>query len=436
MIQANVRADGSSRFHKDSRWGVFPSVSAGWVISEEPWFKENVKPVTYLKLRGSIGQLGNERIGSEFPYMASMNFGTSYMYNKGKGEVTALQNAAQVYYAFKDITWETTTTYGVGIDASFFDQRLSLTADYYYKKTEDMLLTLGFPSYAGFSAPSQNAGDMYTKGWDLELKWMDQVGDNFWYSVSANISDYRSRMGYMGDKRTISGNKIIEKGSYYNEWYVYKSNGLFLTEEDLYDENGNKVPTMSKNDKAGDVRYVDVVEDGTINADDKVRMGNSLPEYLYGGNIAMGWKGLDFSLSFQGVGHQSVMFNTGWIQPLRNKWGATPELLLGNYWSQHNTPEQNAKMKYPRLSDTNSSSYSGSDYWLFNGGYFRVKNISIGYTLPQDILKHIMMKNLRVYVSVNDLPAISNFPKGYDPELGWRSHFISTSFVFGVNVKF
>lgn len=436
MIQANVRADGSSRFHKKSRWGVFPSVSAGWVISQEPWFKDNVKPVNYLKLRGSIGQLGNERIGSEFPYMASMTFGTSYMYDKSKNEVTALQNAAQVYYAFDDITWETTTTYGVGIDAAFFNQRLTLTADYYYKKTENMLLTLGFPSYSGFSAPSQNAGDMHTKGWDLELKWSDQVGEDFWYSVSANVSDYRSKMGYMGDKRTISGNYIIEEGSYYNEWYVYKSNGLFLTDADLYDAEGNKVAVLSKNDKAGDVRYVDVVEDGVINADDKVKMGNSLPEYLYGGNISMGYKNFDFSLSFQGVGHQTVMFNTGWISPLKNKWGAVPELLLGNYWSQHNTPEENANMKYPRLSDTNSSSYTGSDYWLFNGGYFRVKNISVGYTLPKNIVKHIVMKNLRVYVSVNDLPAISNFPEGYDPELGYRSHFLSTSFIFGVNVKF
>ena len=436
MIQANVRADGSSRFHKKSRWGVFPSVSAGWVISQEPWFKDNVKPVNYMKIRASYGQLGNERIGSEFPYMASMTFGTSYMYDKSKNEVTALQNAAQVYYAFDDITWETTTTYGVGIDAAFFNQRLTLTADYYYKKTENMLLTLGFPSYSGFSAPSQNAGDMHTKGWDLELKWSDQVGEDFWYSVSANVSDYRSKMGYMGDKRTISGNYIIEEGSYYNEWYVYKSNGLFLTDADLYDAEGNKVAVLSKNDKAGDVRYVDVVEDGVINADDKVKMGNSLPEYLYGGNISMGYKNFDFSLSFQGVGHQTVMFNTGWISPLKNKWGAVPELLLGNYWSQHNTPEENANMKYPRLSDTNSSSYTGSDYWLFNGGYFRVKNISVGYTLPKNIVKHIVMKNLRVYVSVNDLPAISNFPEGYDPELGYRSHFLSTSFIFGVNVKF
>lgn len=435
MIQANIRTDGSSRFHKDCRWGTFPSVSAAWVASEEPWFKNNV--VEYLKIRGSIGQLGNERIGSEFPYMAAISFGNSYMYDKSTQTISAVQNAAQVYYAFQDITWETTTTYGVGVDMSFLKSRLRLTADYYYKKTEDMLLTLGFPSYAGFSAPSQNAGDMYTKGWDLEIGWSDSIGDDFHYSISANLSDYRSRMGYLGDRRTISGNYITEEGSYYNEWYMYLTDGLFLTEDDLYDDQGNKYPTLTANDKAGNIKYVDVDDSGTINADDKVPLGNSQPEYLYGGNISMAWKGLDFNLSFQGVGYRKVLFNTNWIQPLKEQWGAVPTLLLGNYWSQHNTPEQNAKAKYPRLTYTNTTNtYTGSDYWLFNGAYFRVKNITLGYTLPSDLIKHIFMKSLRFYVSVTDLPAISNYPKGWDPEVGWGSHFISTSFVFGVNVKF
>ena len=319
---------------------------------------------------------------------------------------------------------------------SFLDERLRLSADYYYKKTEDMLLTLGFPSYAGFSAPSQNAGDMYTKGWDLEIGWSDTIGD-FSYSISANLSDYRSRMGYLGDRRTISGNYITEEGSYYNEWYMYRTDGIFLTDEDLYDAEGNKYPTLTANDKAGNIKYVDVDNSGTINADDKVRLGNSLPEYLYGGNISLGWKGLDFNLSFQGVGHQRVLFNTSWIQPLKEQWGAVPSLLLGNYWSQHNTPEQNAAAKYPRLTYTNTTNtYTGSDYWLFNGAYFRVKNITLGYTLPSDLIKHVFMKSLRFYVSVTDLPAISNFPKGYDPEIGYGSDFISTSFVFGINVKF
>jgi len=445
MLQGNIRSDGSSRFAKGYRWGTFYSMSAGWLMSEESWFKNDL--VDYLKIRGSIGQLGNERIGSEFPYQAAITFGNSYMYNKSSQTVSAVQNAAQVYYAFKDVTWETTTTYGVGLDLALLNNRLRFTGDYYYKKTSDMLLELAFPSYAGFSAPQQNAGDMKTKGWELELGWSDTIGD-VWYSVSANLSDYRSRMGYLGGKRNIyvdnddnrsKGlvNKYYEKGSYYNEWFMYRTEGLFLTDADLYDANGNKYPTLTANDKAGNIKYVDVDKNGVINADDKVPMGNSLPEYLYGGNIAMGWKNFDFNFAFQGVGHQNVLFNSAWIQPLKEQWGAVPELLLGNFWSQHNTEEQNRKAKYPRLTYTNTTNtYAASEYWLFNGGYFRVKNITLGYTIPKELLNKVWIKDLRCYISVNDLPAISNYPKGWDPEVGASSDFISTSFLLGVNVKF
>jgi TonB-linked SusC/RagA family outer membrane protein len=434
MVQGNVRSDGSSRFSEKYRWGTFLSTSAGWVMSEESWFKNNI--VDYLKIRGSIGQLGNERIGSEFPYQAAINFGNSYMYDKATQSVTAVQNAAQVYYAFENITWETTTTYGGGLDFHLFNSRLRFSGDYYHKKTSDMLLELGFPSYAGFSAPQQNAGDMYTNGWDLELGWSDKIGD-FWYNVSANLSDYRSKMGYLGDKRTVSGNYIIEKGSYYNEWFMYRSAGLFQTTADLTDENGNKYPTLTANDKAGNIKYIDTDGNGRINSDDKVHLGNSLPEYLYGGNIAMGWKGFDFSLSFQGIGHQRVLFQSAWIQPLKEQWGAVPGLLLGNFWSQHNTEEQNLRAKYPRLTYTNTTNtYSGSDYWLFNGAYFRMKNITLGYTLPENLVSKARIKDMRCYLSVNDLPAISKYPEGWDPEVGSSSDFISTSFIFGVNVKF
>ena len=213
MLQANVRADASSRFASDYRWGVFPSVSAGWVISSESWFPKD-KQIDYLKVRASIGSLGNERISdAEFPYQAAINFGNSYMYDKGSQSVTAVQNAAQYNYAFNDITWETTTTYDIGVDITLLNNRLSLTGDYYYKKTSDMLLTLGFPSYAGFSAPKQNAGDMYTHGWEFEASWRDQIGEVS-YGVSFNLSDYRSKMGYLGDRRTIDGNKIYEEDSY------------------------------------------------------------------------------------------------------------------------------------------------------------------------------------------------------------------------------
>jgi TonB-linked SusC/RagA family outer membrane protein len=445
LIQGNVRTDGSSRFAADYRWGTFYSMSAGWVMSEESWFKNDL--VDYLKIRGSIGQLGNERIGSEFPYQAAINFGNSYMYNRSSQTVTALQNAAQQYYAFENITWETTTTYGVGLDLALLNSRLRFTGDYYYKKTSDMLLELAFPSYAGFSAPQQNAGDMYTRGYDLELGWSDTAGD-VWYSVSANLSDYRSKMGYLGDKRNVYAdndenrgkgftNKYYEKGSYYNEWYMYRTDGLFITDADLYDANGNKYPALTANDKAGNIKYVDLDGNGVINSDDKVPLGNSQPEFLYGGNVSLGWKNFDFNLSFQGIGHQRVLFNSAWIQPLKEQWGAVPELVLGNYWSQHNTEEQNHAAKYPRLTLTNTTNtYSGSDYWLFNGSYFRVKNITLGYSLPSDLVSKVRIRDLRFYFSVNDLPAISNYPKGWDPEVGSSSDFISTSFILGVNVKF
>ena len=435
LLQANVRADASSRFASQYRWGIFPSVSVGWVVSEEPWFN-NKGFVNYLKLRGSHGQLGNERIGSEFPYQALMEFGNAYMYDKGTKSVSATQIAHQTYYAFENITWETTTSTGLGIDAAFLDSRLSLTLDGYYKKTSNMLLTLGFPSYAGFSAPQQNAGDMNTWGWDLTLGWSDKVGE-LTYSVSANLSDYRSKMGYLGDRRNISGNYITEEGSYYQEWFVYQSDGIIQSEADMLNPDGSKIAVLNKSDKPGCIKYVDQNGDGVINADDKVKLGNSLPEYLYGGNIMLGWRGFDFNMSFQGVGHQTVMFETSRVQPGRRQWGAVPSILLGNYWSNHNTPEENLKAKYPYVTWNNTSNiYAGSDFWLFNGAYFRVKNITLGYTIPQSIMSKTFIKNLRLYASVTDLPAISNYPKQWDPEVATNSTYISTSYIFGLNVKF
>lgn len=444
ILQANIRADASSRFARNHRWGYFPSVSAGWVISEEPWF--NAEPVSYLKLRASVGRLGNERIGSEFPYQASITFGSQYLYNNSTGAVSAVQTAYQDYYAFDDITWETTTTYGAGIDATFLDGRLRFSGDLYKKTTENMLLTLGFPSYAGFSAPKQNAGDMYTKGWDIELGWNDRIGDVS-YGISANLSDYRSRMGYVGDTKTVNGNYLIEQGSYYQEWYMLQSDGLFQSAEELIGADGNRVPTYSSNDTAGDIRYIDQNDDGTINGDDKIRLGNSLPELIYGGSIFLGYKGFDFNLSFQGVGHQKVLYQSTWYQPLQDGWGSVPSILTGNYWSKYNTDAQNREARYPRVTASNIvSQTAGSDYWLFNGAYFRVKSIALGYTIPQKILSGTFIKNLRVYANVTDLPAISRYPKGWDPELGsydftsqsYNNYldFFSTSFIFGVNIKF
>ena len=433
LLQANIRSDGSSRFANGHRWGIFPSVSAGWIISEEPWFNKNV--VDFLKLRGSIGQLGNERIGSEFPYQAKLSFGTGFIPNASTGVSDIVQTAYQTDYAFNDLTWETTTTYGVGTDISLLKNSLRASVDYYYKKTTDMLMEVGFPSYFGYNAPQNNAADMNTTGWDFELSWKNQIKD-FHYGVSFNLSDYRSRMGYMADRQKIDDNRITEEGSYYNEWYGYKNRGIILNEEAMLDGDGNKIPVLTNNDKAGNIRYQDIDGDGKITAsNDRVRLGNSLPEMLYGGSLWAEWKGIDFNLSFQGIGHQLAYWS--WPgTPFNYQAYASPLNLIKSHWSPTATDAENAKVKYPKLTTNNANIYAKSDFYLFNGAYMRIKNITLGYTLPSEITKKVSVSKLRVYFSANDLPAFSKYPEGYDPEWNRSGDLILSSYIFGLNVSF
>ena len=433
MLQANIRSDGSSRFADGHRWGTFPSVSAGWVISEEPWFNKSV--INYLKLRGSIGQLGNERIGSEFPYQAKLTFGTGFIPNASTGSSDVVQTAYQTDYAFNTITWETTTTYGIGADITLLNNRLRASADYYYKKTTDMLMEVGFPSYFGYNAPQNNAADMNTKGWDLELSWSDQIND-FRYGASFNISDYRSKMGYMANRQKIDGTKITEEGSYYNEWYGYKNLGIILNDAAMYDEDGNAIAVLTNNDKAGNIRYLDIDKDGKITAsNDRVRLGNSLPELQYGGSLWAEWKNFDFNLSFQGIGHQLVYWS--WPgTPFNYQAYACPLNLIENHWSPTATDAENAKAKYPKLTTNNTNIYANSDFYLFNGAYMRIKNITLGYTIPSEITKKFFVNKLRVYFSANDLPAFSKYPDGYDPEWDRSSDLIMSSYILGLNVSF
>lgn len=433
MLQANIRSDGSSRFADGRRWATFPSVSAGWIISEEPWFNKNI--VNYLKIRGSIGQLGNERIGSEFPYQAKLTFGTGFIPNASTGASDVVQTAYQTDYAFKNITWETTTTYGLGADITLLNNRLSASVDYYYKKTTDMLMEVGFPSYFGYNAPQNNAADMNTKGWDFELTWRDQIND-FRYGVSFNLSDYRSKMGYMADRQNINGSKITEEGSYYNEWYGYKNLGIILNDAAMLDENGNKIAVLTNNDKAGNIRYQDIDGDGNITASsDRVRLGNSLPELQYGGSFWAEWKNFDFNLSFQGIGHQSVYWS--WPgTPFNYQAYASPLTLIESHWSPNATDAENAKAKYPKLTTNNTNIYAYSDFYLFNGAYMRIKNLTLGYTIPSGITKKFFVNKLRVYFSANDLPAFSKYPEGFDPEWDRSSDLIMSSYIFGLNVSF
>lgn len=435
LVQGNFRRDGSSRFASDNRWGNFPSFSAGWVISEEPFFKKmNAAWFDFLKLRASWGTLGNERIGSYYPYQAAIGFNNVLLLNGG--DVSSLTAAAQAIYAVRNITWETTESWNIGFDAAFFKNRLTVGFDYYKKITKDMLLSLEIPKFVGYDNPSVNTGKMNTRGFDLQIGWNDRVGD-FHYSIGANLSDFVSKMGDLGGTQFL-GSQVKMEGSEFDEWYGYVSDGLFLTEEDLANS-----PKLNNNIKVGDVKYKDIsgpdgVPDGKISSEyDRVLLGGALPRYTFGFNFNGTWKGFDLSIVLQGVGKQNALKSNIMTQGLMENWLTFPDLIDGKYWSVNKTDVENAKAKYPRLTYSNANSnYAMSDYWLFNGRYLRVKNLTLGYTFPSEWAKKIYMDAVRFYVSGNDLFCLSSYPDGWDPEVSTSGYPITKSLLFGISVNF
>jgi TonB-linked SusC/RagA family outer membrane protein len=304
LLQANIRRDGSSRFHKDYRWGTFPSASAGWVISEEPFMQGAKDWLSFLKLRGSYGELGNERIGNYFPYQSTISLGQVLMYD-GDNKIR-YQTSQPSQYVVDDISWETTKSTNIGIDTRFLDNRLNFTFDWYHKKTTGMLLSLQIPRYIGLSNPSVNAGDMHTYGWDMELGWRDKIGD-FNYQVAANLSDYTSTMGDLKGTEFL-GDKIIREGSEYREWYGYICEGMYLTEAEVESH-----PKLNNREGLGSLKFKDISgpdgkPDGVISPDyDKVLLGSSSPHYQFGVNLLAGYKQWDLNIMLQGIGKWNKM---------------------------------------------------------------------------------------------------------------------------------
>lgn len=438
LIQSNVRRDGSSRFHRNHRWGTFPSASMGWVISEEGFFEKN-PVVSFLKLRGSWGTLGNERIGN-YPYQSTVSFSNA-LFHQG-ANVVSNQTAYIGKYAIEGITWESTTSTDVGLDANFFENTLQLTADYYVKTTSRMLLALEIPDFIGLQNPDQNTGEMKTKGWEIAVRYRGEKG-KLKYAVSANLADSRSVMGDLGGTEFL-GDQVKFKGSEFNEWYGYKSDGIYQTQ----DEVDNSVK-LNARVKPGDIRYLDTsgpegVPDGLISAAyDRVLLGGSLPRFEYGGNIALSYGAFDLSVVLQGVGKRNSYLDAIMVQPLFGGVLGAPSYVADAYWSLYNTPEVNRNVRYPRLSEVGSgaqdrfsgNNYVTSDYWLINGAYLRVKNIVLGYNLPESLTGRLKINNLRINCNLIDFFSLSRFPKGIDPELSSSGYFINKSVVFGLSLS-
>ncbi|WP_298530843.1 TonB-dependent receptor [uncultured Algibacter sp.] len=429
LLEANVRRDASSRFAASNRAQTFPSFSAGWVISNEGFFPEN-DVVTFLKIRSSWGQLGNQEIfttdangnpvAENFIYASQFGIGNADTVLGGASQV----GGAQTQLANPLLVWETGENFNVGLDVNLFSSKLKLTAEYYKRTTKDIILEIGTvaPS-AGLGVPFRNAGDVTNSGIDFSLGWRDNIGD-FNYGITGNFSTFNNEVTGLADGLTelpVIGNTINRVGEMQNSIFGLQSAGLYQ-ESDFTDGVLNSdlpVPAFGTV-QPGDIKYVDTngrdtegnltgMPDGTINNDDRAIIGSTIANTFWGVDFQAAYKNFDFSVSFIGESGRDVVlledagwsfYNAGKIQ----QWQT-------DYW----TP-QNTGAAYPRaIADSSSPNWRVNETYMFNGAYTRLRNLTIGYTLPRDFLDKIKLKNFRLYLSGQNLLTFDKMPDGVDP---------------------
>lgn len=403
LAEVNFRYDGTSRLPKDKRWGLFPSVSLGWRISEETFMKR-YDWLNNLKVRVSWGQLGNQNIGY-YPYQALLQ---PYNYNISGEQQQAMYLGSLTN---EDIKWETTTVTDIGIDFDFFNSRLYGSVDYYHKYTKDILRTLQVPDFIGLSGPTVNDGEMKNTGWEFVLGHKNRIGE-FSYGIQANLETYKNELVKYGAREIDNGAGLIrQEGLPYNSYYMYVFDGIYQNQQEI--DNG---PTpISSATKPGDMKYKDIggpngEPDGKIDQYDRMVVDGAFPKFNYGFNINMEYKNFDLSMFFQGVFGRKIYVKEWGIAPFRQ--GGVPPTLWLNAWDGEGTSNT-----IPHVFNENyAPNTQVSTWWLQDASYLRLKNIQLGYDVPQLWIKKIGLQSLRLYVSGDNLLTFTNFFKGGDPE--------------------
>ena len=422
LFEANVRYDGTSRFPKDKRFGAFPSFSAGWRISEEDFFKASW--VDNLKIRASWGQLGNQEIGNYAFYNTYM-FGQNYSF--GNLLTPGISIDSQMANAI--ITWEKTDQVDVGIDAGFFNGRLTFTGDFFVKNTNDILLSLPIPEIVGVDAPTQNAGKVRNTGVELQIGHNNRVRD-FNYSATFNFSYVHNEITDLKGGDT-PGRSV---GDPIHNIYGYICDGIFQNQAEIdaapKQTTGSVVP--------GDLRYRDLDNSGTVNEKDRTSLGTYFPKINFGLRLTAGYKNFDFSALLQGAGMVDAKVKAEISRAFYNG-GKVTEAHLDRW-----TPA-NPGATYPRLSMTGSSkNWESSSFWVQNASYLKMRNLQVGYTVPAKFLAPAGISRLRLYFSADNLFTITGFD-GVDPEAAYNFGDLSVSssyypltrnYSFGVNVSF
>ena len=401
LFEANLRADASSRFPKDNRWGVFPAFSAGWRISEENFIKDNLDWMSNLKLRLGWGRTGNEELSDIYPAVATYAYG-SYMFGN-----TLNTTAYEARYVNSALQWATVTNYEIGLDAGFLNNKLGFELSVYKKKTDDMLLKLPVQGILGMSAPVQNAGSVENTGFDLNIFHNNRINKDFSYAVNLNLAYVKNRITNLEgtEGEDPDNNKLWRLEGYpIGSFYGYKAIGYFNTEEELANE-----PKRTGTEKLGDIKYADLNGDGKIDAaNDRTVIGQNFPSWTGGLSINLFWKDFDFSALFQGAfdvdkyceAESSYAFYNGGkvLKKHLDRW--TPE--------NHNA-------SYPRITKDSQTNFVTSSFWLEDGSYVRLKNVSLGYNLPKSWLNRIGVSRIKVYVAGENLLTFCGL-EDIDPE--------------------
>ncbi|KAA2239295.1 TonB-dependent receptor [Chitinophaga agrisoli] len=421
LFEANMRYDGSSRFANDTRWGFFPSFSAGWRIGQEA-FLQSANWLDDLKLRASWGKLGNQNIGN-YPYQNVLQLGANYpLDNSAVYLGTKRQNLVDA-----NIRWETTRVFDIGVDITVLNNRLTLNADWYNKKTYDILRTAQVPGWLGLNGPVINGGTMRNIGWEFGLQYQDKIGE-FAYGAGINFQTFKNELIKFG-AREIDNNVIREEGHPYNTYYVYQVEGIFQSDEDIRNS-----PVQAFNPKPGDLKFKDINGDKLIDAKDRTYVDGAYPSYSYSLNLNASYKHFDLAAMFYGVEGQKF-YVTGWgIEPFTQSTPPTEE------WRNAWTP-QNTGATLPAIYVQGYGPISGvaSTYLLRDASFLRLKNVQLGYNLQAPWLQRAGISNLRVYFAGDNLFTITNYPS-LDPERGGSGNFVNYPqnriYSFGARVTF
>ncbi len=432
LLEVNGRWDASSRFRQNNWWKLFPSVSAGWRISQEGFWSGISNIIGDAKIRASYGALGNQALSSYYPTYSLFEAGAGYNYyfNDVVNAGYALTTAAN-----PNIRWETSKILDIGADFGLLNNRLTITADFFQRDIEDMLQRVPVPTYVGLGSPFVNVGSMRNAGWEFGAGWRDKI-DDFSYQVQFNMSDVKNKLLNNGGTPIISGARIQQEGFALDSYYGYMAEGLFQSQEEI-----DNAPFHFGNTKPGDIRYRDISgpegkPDNKIDNYDRTILGNYFPRYEYSLNLGSQYKGFDLTVFFQGVGKRDNYLSGTGSQPFYSAaYQGSMFEHQKDYWSPENTDAA-----YPRLTNNSiGNNYVASSYWVRSSAYLRLKNLVIGYTVPGAISKKIGIGSARIYASGQNLVTWDNFFPGFDPEqrdTGGTFYPIMRTYTVGLNLKF